>query len=136
MTASTLRFNTNITTGSFTGVSNASVTGAAVFLGTSFLKVEHLTAYLIVTAATSSLVVKPYWQVSNDNSTFKTMQNDANCGIQLAIATATENVTEVLPTPRGIEGYKYARCMLAVSGATGAAADLYSIGYSYRQNYA
>jgi len=117
------------------GVSNASVTGGTVFLGTSFQKVEHLSAYLIVTAATASVVVKPYWQVSNDGSTFKTMQNDANAGIQLAIATAVENVTEVLPTPKGIEGYKYARCMLAVSGATGAAADLYSIGYSYRQHY-
>lgn len=135
MAASTLRFNTNIVTGSMNGVSNASVTGNTVFLGTNFVKLEYLTAYLIVTAATASLVVKPYWQVSNDGSTFKTMQNDANCGIQLAIATATENVTEVLPTPRGIEGYKYARCMLAVSGATGAAGDLYSIGYSYRQNY-
>ena len=136
MTASMLRFNTGIVTGTLNTVSNASVTGGTVFLGTTFLKVEHLSAYLIVTAATSSLVVKPYWQVSNDGSTFKTLQNDANCGIQLAIATATENVTEALPTPRGIEGYKYARCMLAVSGATGAAADLYSIGYSYRQNYA
>src|SRR6185295_14311806 len=105
MTASTLRFNTSITTGSFTGVSNASVTGAAVFLGTSFLKVEHLTAYLIVTAATSSLTVTPYWQVSNDNTTFKDMHPLPNCAINLPIATATENVTEVLPAPKGIEGY-------------------------------
>jgi len=135
MAATTLRFNTGIVTGTMNGVSNASVTGGTVFLGTSFQKVEHLSAYLIVTAATASVVVKPYWQVSNDGSTFKTMQNDANAGIQLAIATAVENVTEVLPTPKGIEGYKYARCMLAVSGATGAAADLYSIGYSYRQHY-
>src|SRR6188768_4084958 len=132
MAASTLRFNTGIVTGTLNGISNASATGGTVFLGTSFQKVESLSAYLIVTAATASVVVKPYWQVSNDGSTFKTMQNDANCAIQLAIATAVENVTEVLPSPRGIEGYKYARCMLAVSGATGAAADLYSIGYSYR----
>lgn len=136
MTASQRRFNTGIVTGTLNGVSNASVTGGTVFLGESFLKVDYLSAYLIVTAATSSITVKPYWQVSNDGSTFKTMQNDANCSIQLAIATGAENVTEVLPTPRGIEGYKYARCMLAVGGATGAAADLYSIGYSYRQNYA
>jgi hypothetical protein len=135
MPASTLRFNAHIVTGTMNGVSNASVTGGTVHMGGTFLKLENLSAYLIVTAATSSLVVKPYWQVSNDGTTFKTMQNDANCSIQLAIATATENVTEVLPTPRGIEGYRYARCMLAVSGATGAAADLYSIGYSYRQNF-
>lgn len=136
MPASTLRFNTSIVTGTMNTVSNASVTGGSVFLGTSFLKVEQLSAYLIVTAATSSLVVTPYWQVSNDNSTFKTIQPAAECPIQLPIATATENVTEVLPAPEAVKGYRYARCMLGVSGATGGAADLYSIGYSYRQNFA
>jgi hypothetical protein len=135
MTASTLRFNTNVVTGSLNGVSNASVTGAGVFMGTSFLKVDNFSAYLIVTAATSSVVVKPYWQVSNDNSTYKTVQNDPNCILQLGIATGAENVTEVLPAPEAVKGYRYARCMLAVSGATGLTADLYSIGYSYRQNF-
>ncbi|HVJ19909.1 MAG TPA: hypothetical protein VM686_31055 [Polyangiaceae bacterium] len=135
MAASTLRFNTNVVTGSLNGVSNASVTGNSNFMGTSFLKIDHLSAYLIVTAATSSVVVKPYWQVSNDNSTFKTVQNDPNCILQLGIATGAENVTEVLPAPECVKGYKYARCMLAVSGATGLTADLYSIGYSYRQQY-
>ncbi len=136
MAATTLRFNTNIATGTLNGISNASATGNSVFLGTSFQKVEHLSAYLIITAATSSITVKPYWQVSNDNSTFKTMQNDANSPLILAIATGAENVTEVLPTPKGIEGYKYARCMLLVGGATGGASDLFSIGYSYLQHYA
>jgi hypothetical protein len=134
MAATTLRFNTNIVTGTLSGASNSSVTGAAVFLGTTFQKVEHLTAYLIVTAATSNLVVTPYWQVSNDNSTYKTMHAQAHVPINLPIATGAENVTEVLPTPKGIEGYKYARCMLLVSGVTGGATDLYSIGYSYRQH--
>lgn len=135
MAASTLRFNTNVVTGSLNGVSNASVTGNKVFMGTSFLKIEHLSAYLTVTAATSSLVVKPYWQVSNDDSTYKTVQNDPNCIVQLPIATGAENVTEVLPAPEAVKGYKYARCMLAVSGVTGLTADLFSIGYSYRQHY-
>lgn len=136
MAASTLRFNTGIVTGTLNTISNASATGGTVFMGTSFQKVESLSAYLIITAATSNITVKPYWQVSNDGSTFKTIQNDANSPLILAIATGAENVTEVLPTPRGIEGYKYARCMLLVGGATGGASDLYSIGYSYRQMYA
>lgn len=136
MAASTLRFNTGIVTGTLNTVSNASVTGSTVFMGTSFLKVEHLSAYLIVTAATSSITVRPYWQVSNDGSTFKNIHNDANVPLQLAVATGAENVTEVVPSSKGIEGYKYARCMLLVGGATGGASDLYSIGYSYRQNYA
>ena len=136
MAASTLRFNTGIVTGTLNTVSNASVTGSTVFVGTSFQKVEHLSAYLIVTAATSSITVRPYWQVSNDGSTFKTIQNDPNCPLILPVATGAENVTEVVPAPKAIEGYRHARCMLLVGGATGAAADLYSIGYSYRQHYA
>ncbi len=136
MTASTLRFNTSIVTGTLNTVSNASVTGATLFLGTSFQKIESLSAYLIVTAATSSITVTPYWQVSNDASTFKDVQPLPNCALALPIATGAENVTEVVPTPKGIEGYKYARCMLRVAGATGAAGDLFSIGYSYRQLYA
>lgn len=136
MAASTLRFNTNIATGDMDTVSNASVTGNGVFLGTSFQKVDHLSAYLIVTAATSSITVTPYWQVSNDGTTYKTMHAQPNCPINLPVATGAENVTEVVPAPKGIEGYRYARCMLLVGGATGGATDLYSIGYSYRQNYA
>jgi hypothetical protein len=135
MAVSTLRFNKHIVTGTLNGVSATSVTGTTLFQGTSFLKVDNLTAYLIVTAATSSLTVTPYWQVSDDGTTFKSMHALANVPINLPIATATENVTEVLPAPKGIEGYRYARCMLLVGGATGGAADLYSIGYSYRQNF-
>lgn len=135
MTVSTLRFNTNIVTGTLNGISNASATGNTLFLGTTFLKLEHLTAYLIVTAATSSITVTPYWQVSNDATTFRTMHAQPNVPLNLPIATGAENVTEVVPPPRGLEGYRYARLMLLVGGATGAAADLFSIGYSYRQNY-
>lgn len=133
MAATTIRFNTSIVTGTLDTVSNASVTGSGVFLGTSFQKVENLTAYLIVTAATSSMTVTPYWQVSNDNSTYKTIHNAPNCPINLPVATGAENVTEVVPAPQQIHGYRYARCMLLVGGATGGATDLYSIGYSYRQ---
>lgn len=134
MATSTLRFNTSIVTGTLNTVSNASVTGSSVFMGTSFLKVEQLSAYLIVTAATASITVKPYWQVSNDGTTFRTIHPDSQVSLQLAVATGAENVTEVVEAPQGVKGYRYARCMLLVGGATGAAADLYSIGYSYRQN--
>ena len=136
MAASILRFNTSIVTGTLNTVSNSSVTGSALFIGTSFLKVEHISAYLIVTAATSSITVTPYWQVSNDNTTYKTIHNDPTVPLNLPVATGAENVTEAVPAPKGIEGYRYARCMLLVGGATGGASDLYSIGYSYRQNYA
>ena len=130
---STLRFNTSIVTGTLNTVSNASVTGASVFLGTTYLKVEDLSAYLIVTAATSSITVTPYWQVSNDNTTFRTIWAQPQQPTNLPVATGAENVTEVVVPPAAVRGYRYARCMLAVAGATGGASDLYSIGYSYRQ---
>ena len=133
MSVSTVRFNTKIVTGTLNTVSNASVTGNGVFLGTTFQKVDLLSAYLIVTAATSSITVTPYWQVSNDDTTYATLHGDPTTPLNLPIATGAENVTEAVPAPKAVHGYRYARCMLLVGGATGGASDLYSIGYSYRQ---
>jgi hypothetical protein len=133
--SSILRFNTNIATGDMDTVSATSVTGNSVFLGTSFLKVENLSAYLIVTAATSSITITPHWQVSNDDTTYVTIPAAPNAPANVPIATGAQNRTIAVQAPRGVEGYKYARCMLLVGGATGGATDLFSIGYSYRQNY-
>jgi hypothetical protein len=132
-----LRHNTNIVTGTLNGVSNASVTGNSVFLGTNNQKISDLSAHLIVTAATSALTVKPYWQVSNDNSTWiEAFQNELNSpiGSVLPIATGAENVTCAVQAPQVVYSYRYTRCLLAVGGATGAAGDLFSAGYSYRMH--
>jgi hypothetical protein len=131
-----LRINQSVVTGSLLGVSNASVTGASMDLGRKFLAVEHLNAYLIVTAATSNLTVTPFWQVSNDASNWASMSPNATVSVGLPVVTGTANVTKTVPSPIGLAGYRYARCMLAVGGATGAAGDLYSIGYSWRINAA
>lgn len=128
-----LRYNVQITTGTLNAVSGTSVTGASVFIGQDLLQLEgDLTAYLIMTAATASLTLKAYWQVSNDNTTFISMANDAGAA-DTALVTGVANATRTISAPRGVLSYKFARCMLLVGGATGAAGDLYSIGYSYRQ---
>jgi hypothetical protein len=130
---SQLRYNVQITTGTLNAVSGTSVTGASVFIGQDMLQLEgDLSAHLILTAATASLTIKPYWQVSNDNTTFVTINNDASAA-DTAIVTGVANTTKALTAPRGVLDYKFARCMLLVGGATGAAGDLFSIGYSYRQ---
>jgi hypothetical protein len=132
-----LRFNTNIVTGALTSVSNASVTGASIFLGQQNQKIESLSAHIIVTAATASITVKPYWQVSNDASTWTTAStNELNSviGSVLPIVTGTANVTIPVSAPPVVYSYRYTRCMLLVGGATGAAGDLFSIGASFRMN--
>lgn len=134
---SVLRHNTSIVTGTLNAVSAASVTGASIFLGVQNQKIENLAAHLQVTAATASITVKPYWQVSNDASTWNTVSpNELNTPLAsvLPIVTGTANVTIPVAAPPVVYSYRHARCMLLVGGATGAAGDLYSIGYNFRMN--
>lgn len=129
------RFNTNIVTGTLNGISAASATGNKVHLGQAGQAITDLAAHVIVTAATASITVKPYWQVSNDDTTWTTVSpNELNSPAAsiLPIVTGTANATAPVPAPRTVYAYRYARCMLLVGGATGAAGDLYSLGYSTR----
>lgn len=129
------RFNQNIVTGTLSGVSNAAVTGNSLFLGMQEDKVADgsLSAYLILTAATSSVTITPSWQVSNDGSTWQTIKLSTLNTAAIAVATGAQNVTTVVHPPSCVYGYQWARCLLNVAGATGAGTDLYSIGYSYKQ---
>lgn len=129
------RFNQHIVTGTLNTVSNAAVTGNSLFLGNASEKVVDgtLSAYLILTAATSSLTITPSWQVSNDGSTFVNAKTESWNPATIAVATGAQNITTVLPAPRTVQGYQWARLLLNVAGATGGASDLYSIGYSYKQ---
>lgn len=129
------RYNQHIVTGTLSGVSNAAVTGNSLFLGMSSEKVVDgtLSAYLIITAATSSVTITPSWQVSNDGSTWTTVKLSSLNSPAIAVATGAQNVTTVVAPPQMVHGYQWARCLLNVAGATGAAADTYSIGYSYKQ---
>lgn len=129
------RFNQHIVTGTLTGVSNTAVTGSSLFLGMQSEKVvdSTLSAYLILTAATSSVTITPSWQVSNDGTTFATVKLNELNTVAIAVATGAANVTTVVHPPRAVYGYQWARVLLNVAGATGTASDTYSIGYSYKQ---
>jgi len=130
-----IRYNVSTTTGDLDTVSAASVTGSAVFMGSRRKKIDDLSAYVTFTGATASLTVAPHWQVSNTDTdaNYQTLPNDAAGTASLVIATGAVNVTQAIQAPAGVTGYRYARCLLLVGGATGAAGDLFSIGYSYRQ---
>lgn len=128
------RYNSSLTTGNLSGVSGTSVTGASIFLGNSEDKIVDgsFSAYLILTAATSSITMTPAWQVSNDGSTFSNVKLNTLNTAAIAVVTGVANVTTVVHPPPCVAGYQYARMLLTIGGATGAATDLYSIGYSYK----
>ena len=130
-----LRFNTSPTTGNLNTVSNTSVTGSAVFTGTRGRRIEDLSVYVQFTGATASLTIAPHWQVSNTDTDadYVTLPNGAEGTASAVIATGAVNVTQPVQAPPGVTGYKYARALLLVGGATGASGDLFSIAYSFRQ---
>ena len=97
-----------------------------------------LSAQLTCLAQTTSLVFTPSWQVGNkaDMSDAQVIETGEIGAVHAAEATGTAGVdvavTRAVPAPSAVQGFKYARLVLTVSGATGAAADTYSIGYNYR----
>jgi hypothetical protein len=123
--------------GNATGVASASaVSGNAVFMGQTALRVTDLSALIAVTANTSGLTFAPRWQVSADNSTWYSCKADPdNANAVLATgASGGGNVTGSvpLPAPSFVKGWKYARAQVVVGGTTGTTNDLYSISYNYR----
>lgn len=128
------RYNQHATSGTLNTVSNAAVTGTTLFLGGEAgdkVAIDTLSAYLVLTAATSSLTITPSWQVSNDGTTWATTKLSELNTAAIAVATGAQNVTTVVFPPRSVYGYQFARILLNVAGATGGASDLYAAGYSY-----
>lgn len=135
---SKIRNNVSVTSGNVTGVTaGAAVSGNAVFMGGTSLKVSNLSALVQVTANTSGLTMTARWQGSNDNTTWFNavgLNNAANVALATG-ASGGGNVASkvIISAPREIEGWKFARCQVLIGVATGTTNDLYSIGYSYRQ---
>lgn len=128
-----LRYNVSVVTGNCTGISATAVTGASVFIGGMSKRVIDLSAFCDVTASTASLTYTPSWQVSNDNTNWVTCSLNPVIGAAAAIATGAGSHKQVaVEAPAAAFGYKFARCLLTIGGATGTTNDVYSIGYSYR----
>lgn len=133
------RFNSSIASGTANGVAAGSaVNGNSLFLGGDSAKVTNLSALIDVDIETSTITLTAKWQVSNDASTWYDLahgtQNAAGVVIGTGTGGADASIQRVIPAPDCIYGYRFARLALVVGVTTGAAADTYSIGYSYTQN--
>jgi hypothetical protein len=133
-----LRTSVHSSSGTFNGVASGSaVSGSAVFMGSAYQKVAHLSAVLTVLAETSTMTLTAAWQVSNDGSTWLDVTHASQNPAGVALATGTGGadvaVTKVVEAPSTVYGYKFARARVAVGVATGASSDTYTIAYSYRQ---
>jgi len=96
---------------------------------------DSLSAHCVVDIETTSLTMTLNWQVSVDNSTWidvaHASQNPAGVILGTGTGGADPSVTKVLPAPPSVYAYPYCRCGITNAGATGAAVDTYTIGYSY-----
>lgn len=130
-----IRNNVNTASGNLNTLTSGSVVGGpAVFMGNGFKKIANLSATLGLTAATATLTMAAKWQVSNDNSTWIDVANEPQNPAAVVITTGTATiVTKAMPAPDAIYGWQYARIAIVTGGTTGAAGDLYTIGYNYRQ---
>lgn len=128
-------YNASPVTGNANGKASGSlIPGNQIFMGSDgFSKVGSLSALVSVTAATSTITFAGKWQGSNDATTWVDMANSNNAA-NVTIATGTAAiVTKSYDAPLGAPGWRYARFALVTGVTTGAAGDLYSIGYNYRQ---
>jgi hypothetical protein len=110
-------------------------TGGAVAIGTNTQKISHLSALIGVLAETNGITVTPVWQVSNDDSTYvdaAPSNNAANVVFATGTAGADTAVSACISAPAAVYGWKFARCAFRNAVQTGAATDLYSVGYCYR----
>lgn len=133
-----LRYAGHITTGTATGVAaGGQVNGTSMFVGTSQRTLEHLSAVVTALAETDTITLASKWQVSNDASTWFDIahepQNPAAVVLQTGTTGTETAVNVVIPAPRGLYGYKWARSSMVVGVTTGTDDDTWSIGYSYRK---
>lgn len=96
-------------------------------------KLKMLSALVSVTAATSTLTVTAKWQVSLDASTWIDVANGPQNAASVVFATGTSAiVTKTIDAPGGVYAWPFSRVALVTGVATGAAGDLYSVGYRAR----
>ncbi len=134
----TIRTNTSASSGTFNGiVAGSDIAGNALFMGNIAPKVKHLSAKVAVDVETDTITISAVWQVSNDNSTWFDVANGSQNASSVALGTGTAGadalVTKVMQAPDAVYGWQWARIALRVGVTTGASADTYAIGYSFRQ---
>lgn len=127
------KVTTVATTGVLTGVVAGTVTpGATIPINT--IQPGSLVGHAVLDAETDTITLYLDWQVSDDASTWYTVQ-PANGAANVIQATGTSGadaaVTCVLEAPQSVYSFKYARLGVRNQVANGLIADTYSIKYHY-----
>jgi hypothetical protein len=128
---------TAATTGDFDSDAAGTVNaGASVFMG--LVRPGSLSAEVTVDAETNTLTMTGQWQISDDGSTWVSVQPSNNAAdVTLATGTggADAAVTVVLDAPGACYGAMYSRFTVVSGVTTGAATDTTSILYRYAKPY-
>lgn len=131
-----LRTNTAALSGNLNGqAAGATVSTTTVIQvgDSSRQKVKALSAHVSATANTATLTVAVKWQVSTDKTTWIDASNGPQNAASVPFTTGTSTIkTQAFSAPDAVYSYPFTRAVLVTGGTTGAAADTYSIGYSYR----
>lgn len=106
---------------------NGTKRGGAAFMS-SQVAPQGVSALIVTTIVTGSVVNTVTWEVSNDNSTFYPIKLSPN--IAETTITATE-AGRVIPAPREVMTWKFFRVCCTLSGAATAAGDLTAATYHF-----
>jgi hypothetical protein len=116
-----------------TGIAKGTTTPGPTLL-MSEVKTATLSCLASVVADTATITLAVFWQVSNDGATFVNLV-PLNNAAQVVWATGTTTiVTQVLPAPESIYGWRYARASVINLVANGLIADTYRIGYCFEKD--
>lgn len=131
-----LRLNTAVSSGNLNGQAAGATVAGTTSINTgdaSRQKVKSLCAQVTGTAATATLTMAVKWQVSNDRTTWTDASNGPQNAASVPFTTGTSAAKSMLiSAPDAVYGAQYCRAVIVTGGATGAAGDTWSIGYSYR----
>lgn len=131
-----LRFNTAVSSGNLNGQTAGSTVAGTTSIETgdnARQKIKALSANVTATANTATLTVAVKWQISSDRVSWTDASNGPQNAASVPFTTGTSAAKSMLfSAPDAVYSARYCRAALVTGGATGAAADTFSIGYSYR----
>lgn len=123
------------------GVTTGNTTSTAGLIlqpkGANNIAADSLCANISAGITTTSLVVVPQWQVSNNGTTWTTLL-PMNGAAYVALATGTGSLvtTTYALSAAGLNlAYPYVRLAVVSTGATGAAGDNVTVSYNWNRQF-
>jgi hypothetical protein len=112
----------------------AGTTASGTALATRTVEPGTLSAYFDISSKTNTFTIAGYWEVSDDNTTFRRVY-PLNNAATVVFATGTGSAVTydgVIAAPLEVYGWKYVRATVVAGVTTGAdAADSYAIYYRW-----